>query len=109
MFDSVLDVYNGFGDLVLGVADQPGGGSGGGAVSETTGQEFATAIRNFIGPIVLLIIGLVAVSFLFKRQLTQFFQFMALAVLAGIFFYTPNLVENIATWLGGLFGGTSAT
>lgn len=80
-----------------------------GSVSTATGNTFASNIRTFIGPIVLLGIGLGALKFLFQRQMTQFFQFMAIAVLVGVFFYTPNVVENLATWLGSLFGGTKVS
>ena len=73
-----------------------------------SGANIATNLRNFIAPLVLLVIGVVALSYLFKKQLTQFFQFLALAVLVGVLFYTPNVIEKIATWVSSLFGGTTA-
>ena len=65
---------------------------------------FVQNARDFIAPIFLLIIGLVALTFLFKRQLMQFFQFFIIAVLVGVLFYVPGIVENFARWAATLFG-----
>jgi hypothetical protein len=65
------------------------------------------AIRTFVGPIFIGIIGFLALNFLFRRQLSQFFQFFALAVLVGVLFYTPltgGVVKIFADWMGSLFG-----
>lgn len=71
-------------------------------------QSFVDAAKAFIGPIFMLVVGVVALSFLFKRQLTQFFQFFALVILIGILFYVPGIIESFATWASGLFfGGTT--
>lgn len=69
------------------------------AVDENTGNAIYTDITKFLGPILLLIIAAISLTYLFKRQLTQFFQFAALAVLVGILFYTPGVIEAIARWL----------
>jgi hypothetical protein len=79
-------------------------------LAAATAPDIAGAIDNiraFVGPIFIGIIGFVALSFLFKRQLSQFFQFFALAVLVGVLFYTPlngGIVKIFSDWLGGLFG-----
>lgn len=69
-------------------------------------QDFLT---QFIGPILLLGIGIIAIKFLMQRQMTQFFQFLAIAVLVGVLFFQPTVVKTIATWLGNMvqswFGG----
>jgi len=83
------------------IAVGPGGGSG---IDSATGAGLANALRSFVGPILLIIIGIVAVTFLFKRQLTQFFQFMALAILVALLFYTPDVLPAIAGWISRLFG-----
>lgn len=74
-------------------------------LTSNSGENFANAIRTFVGPILLLIVGLVAISFLFKRQLTQFFQFAALALVVAVLFYVPGVVENLAAWVANLLGG----
>ena len=67
------------------------------AAGETAdGARLADAIRGFIGPLVLLFISIVALSFLMQRQITQFFQFIVLAVGVGVFFYTPTVLEKFA-------------
>jgi len=62
-------------------------------------------LTNFIGPILVLAIGIIAIKFLVQRQMTQFFQFAAVAVLVAVLFFTPGLVQNIGIWFGNLFGG----
>lgn len=71
-------------------------------------DRFSAAIRGFVGPLFLLAISVIALSYLMKRQLSQFFTFMALAVLVGVLFYSPSVVAALAKWLGAAAGGTSA-
>lgn len=66
-------------------------------------QGLVDAIRKFVGPIFLLAIGLVAMSFLVQRQMTQFLQFIALAVGIAVLFYFPNVIENIAGFFKNAF------
>lgn len=70
------------------------------------GNQIATTIRTFIGPIVMLAVGLAALVFLFKREMTKFFQFAALAVGVAVFFFAPNFLEVVGTWVSSIFGGT---
>lgn len=72
-------------------------------LAQTSGDTIATAIRNFIAPLVLLAVGIAALSFLFKRQMTEFLQFIALAIGVAIFFYVPGVVEKIATTIANVF------
>lgn len=71
------------------------------------GNTVRNTLRDFIAPFLLLGISIFALTFLLRRQLTQFFQFVAIAVLVAVLFYTPNVIENIAKWLGNIFGGTA--
>lgn len=80
-------------------------GTTGFIVGDLSGGEIATTIRNFIGPLVMLAVGLAALVFLFKREMTKFFQFAALAVGVAVFFFTPNFLENVGSFVGGIFGG----
>lgn len=60
------------------------------------GEKLADTIRNFVAPIFLLAIGLVSLTFLVQRQVTQFLQFFAIAVGVGVFFYFPGFIEGLA-------------
>jgi hypothetical protein len=62
----------------------------------TTGAGLADAIRNFVAPLFLLAISFAAMSFLFRRQITEFLQFAALGVGVAVFFYVPGIVEGLA-------------
>lgn len=69
----------------------------------TASNGFADAIRNFIGPIFLLGIGIAAMSFLFQRQMTQFLQFIVLALGIAVLLYFPNVIKNAAGLFQNLF------
>lgn len=77
---------------------------GSGAVTSTQDVTALTnGLRTFLGPIVLLIISAVSISFLLKREMKKFIQFAILTVGVGVFFYVPNIVEGIARMIAGLF------
>lgn len=73
------------------------------ADAASASTSFANTIRNFIGPIFLLGIGIAAMSFLFQRQMTQFLQFMVLAVGIAVLLYTPQVIENAAKLFANIF------
>lgn len=53
-------------------------------------------VRGLIAPLFIGGIGIIAVLFLFTRELTKFAQFLILAVAVAIVFYTPAIIEVIA-------------
>lgn len=69
------------------------------AVGNNGGEKLADALRSFVAPLFLLAISLVACSFLVKRQMTQFLQFIAIAVGVAVFFYVPGVVEGLARFI----------
>lgn len=56
----------------------------------------ATWLRDFFGPIFLVIVSIVAIFFLFTREITRFVQFIILAIGIGVIFYVPNIIETTA-------------
>lgn len=64
-------------------------------VLAATGDSLASGIRNFIGPILMLVIGIVAITFLFRREMTQFMIFIVIAIVVGILFYAPDVIANL--------------
>lgn len=60
------------------------------------GDGIAKGIRNFIGPLLLLVMGIVAITFLFRREMTQFLIFLVIAIVVAIIFYAPDAIKNIA-------------
>ncbi len=70
-----------------------------------------TNLRNFIAPIVFIVIAGVAISFLIRRQVSQFVQFIAIAIGVMVLFYSPEIIGAAAKlfsgWLGGTPGGTT--
>ena len=64
----------------------------------------AEFLRGFFGPLFLVIVSIVAIFFLFTREITRFAQFMILAIFIGIVFYVPGIIEVIAVALARAMG-----
>ncbi|HEY8481237.1 MAG TPA: LptF/LptG family permease [Spirillospora sp.] len=67
-------------------------------------DQLADWLRRIFGPLFLVIVSIVAIFFLFTREITRFVQFILLAIGIGVVFYVPNIIETtakaIATALG---------
>jgi len=75
-------------------------------IMAATGAEIAQGIRDFVGPILMMVMGIVAITFLFKREMTQFIIFITIAVVVAIIFYSPDLVQNMGKDLSKSVGGS---
>lgn len=62
-------------------------------------------IRSFITPIFLLVVGVVAITFLFRRQTTQLIQFMLIATLVGMLLFSPEIIASFSGWVSDVFDG----
>ncbi|GAA1099597.1 hypothetical protein [Nocardiopsis composta] len=67
-------------------------------------QGLADWLRGFFGPLFLVIVSIVAIFFLFTREITRFAQFVVLAIFIGIVFYVPNVIETLATAIARAMG-----
>jgi hypothetical protein len=68
----------------------------------TTG--LVTYLQGLFGPLFLGIVGIVAIFFLFTREITRFVQFLVLAVAIAVIFYTPSIVQVLATGIANALG-----
>jgi hypothetical protein len=59
-------------------------------------DSLAKWLRDVFGPLFLVIVSIVAIFFLFTREITRFVQFIVLAIGIGIVFYVPNIIETTA-------------
>lgn len=59
-------------------------------------DKLAEWLRQIFGPLFLVIVSIVAIFFLFTREITRFVQFIVLAIGIGIIFYVPNIIETTA-------------
>ncbi|WP_242911542.1 hypothetical protein [Actinomadura terrae] len=59
-------------------------------------DALADWLRTIFGPLFLVIVSIVAIFFLFTREITRFVQFIVLAIAIGIVFYVPNIIEVTA-------------
>lgn len=64
----------------------------------------ADFLRGFFGPLFLVIVSIVAIFFLFTREITRFAQFIILAIFIGIVFYVPGVIEVLAVALARAMG-----
>jgi hypothetical protein len=63
-----------------------------------------TYLQSLFGPLFLGIVGIVALFFLFTREITRFVQFIVLAVAIAVIFYTPSIVQTLATGIANALG-----
>ena len=67
-------------------------------------QNLVTYLQGLFGPLFLGLVGIVALFFLFTREITRFVQFIVLAILIAVVFYTPNIVELLAKGIANALG-----
>ena len=77
----------------------PGRGAG-----RSSTQGLVSYLQGLFGPLFLGIVGIVALFFLFTREITRFVQFIVLAVLIAIIFYTPGIIQALATGITNALG-----
>lgn len=67
-------------------------------------EGLADFLRKFFAPLFLVVVSVVALFFLFTREITRFVQFIILAVAIGVIFYVPNIIEVTAKAIAGALG-----
>ncbi|GII93147.1 hypothetical protein [Sinosporangium siamense] len=67
-------------------------------------EGLANLLRSVFAPLFLVIVSLVALFFLFTREITRFVQFILLAIAIGVIFYAPNIIEVTARAIAGALG-----
>jgi hypothetical protein len=67
-------------------------------------QNLVDYLQSLFGPLFLGIVGIVALFFLFTREITRFVQFIVLAILIAVVFYTPQIVETLAKGIANALG-----
>ena len=61
-------------------------------------------LQGLFGPLFLGLVGIVALYFLFTREITKFVQFMVLAVAIAVVFYTPDIVSTLVKGIANALG-----
>ncbi|HEY3976240.1 MAG TPA: hypothetical protein VGM79_03125 [Streptosporangiaceae bacterium] len=61
-------------------------------------------LQSLFGPLFLGIVGIVAIFFLFTREIIRFVQFLVLAIAIAVVFYTPSIVQTLATGIANALG-----
>ncbi len=73
------------------------------AVSLNT-SGLVSYLQGLFGPLFLGIVGIVALFFLFTREIIRFVQFIVLAVAIAVVFYTPSIVQTLAQGIAKALG-----
>ena len=66
--------------------------------------NLVTYLQSLFGPLFLGIVGIVAIFFLFTREIIRFVQFLVLAIAIAVVFYTPSIVQTLATGIANALG-----
>jgi len=66
------------------------------AAGDPNTTDLAKWLRGIFGPLFLAAVGIIALFFLFTREVTRFVQFMVLAVAVAVIFYYPGIIAQIA-------------
>jgi hypothetical protein len=56
-------------------------------------------LQGLLAPLFLGAVGIIALVFLFTREIIRFVQFILLAVVIAVVFYTPTIIQTLATAL----------
>ena len=74
------------------------------APSSLSTSGLVSYLQGLFGPLFLGIVGIVALFFLFTREIIRFVQFLVLAVAIAVIFYTPSIVQTLATGIANALG-----
>ena len=67
-------------------------------------QSLVSYLQGLFGPLFLGIVGIVAIFFLFTREITRFVQFVVLAIAIAVIFYTPGIIHTLAQGIANALG-----
>ena len=74
------------------------------APSSINTSGLVSYLQGLFGPLFLGIVGIVALFFLFTREIIRFVQFLVLAVAIAVIFYTPGIVRELAQGIANALG-----
>jgi hypothetical protein len=74
------------------------------ASSSLSTSGLVSYLQGLFGPLFLGIVGIVALFFLFTREIIRFVQFLVLAVAIAVVFYTPSIVQTLAQGIANALG-----
>lgn len=59
-------------------------------------QTLADTVRDFVGPILMIVVGIIALTFLVRREMTQFIMFLVITIAVFAIFYAPGILKSLA-------------
>lgn len=62
-------------------------------------QGLVNYLQGLFAPLFLGIIALCAIFFLFTKEIMRFVQFIVLAIVVAVIFYTPSIIQVLALGL----------
>ena len=68
--------------------------------SATFGSNLQSLIQSIVGPIFLVVVAIIAFTFLVQRQIMQFVIFLIIAIVIAAILSVPSMIQNLGTGLG---------
>jgi EamA domain-containing membrane protein RarD len=65
-------------------------------LAQNPAETLVSTIKTYIGPFLLLVIGVMAFKFISNNQITAFITFVVCAIIVAVLFYYPGIIESIA-------------
>lgn len=59
-------------------------------------EDIVAAVQSYVGPILLLIIGIISITFLMRREVMALVIFLVIGIVVAILFYAPGVIKSIA-------------
>jgi uncharacterized membrane protein len=75
------------------------------SIDTSTGANLLDKIRTFIMPFLMITIVGISLTFLIRRQMSQFFQFILISVAVLALVYSPEIIAGLARVVAGFFSG----
>lgn len=72
--------------------------------SAFTTQGLVTWLQGLVAPLFLGAVGIIAVFFLFSKEIMKFAEFILLAIAVAVVFYWPGVIQTIASGIAKALG-----
>ncbi|MGH3924885.1 MAG: hypothetical protein ACRDTT_18830 [Pseudonocardiaceae bacterium] len=69
------------------------------------GTPLAEGLKDFFGPLFLVILAICAIFCIWKRRLTAVFELAGIGILVAILLYQPDVILNLGEIIAGLLPG----
>jgi hypothetical protein len=73
---------------------------------ELSGAPLAQGLRDFFGPLFLVILGIIAIFAIWKKKITLVFEIAAIGIVVAILLFRPDVIVGIGQIIAELLPGS---